>query len=62
MIQHYVIIDEDHPRFGQTGVYDRRWLIPGSKPELYCHTIKFEDGKTDQFLAYQIIKTSIIEI
>jgi len=48
------VIDEFHPRFGQVGQYDKRWLMPGSKPDLYCHTVKFDDGKTEQFLAYQI--------
>lgn len=48
------VIDENHSRFGQVGEYDKQWIIPGSSPELYCHTIKFDDGKTEQFLSYQI--------
>jgi hypothetical protein len=54
----YKIVDEDHPRFNQVGIYDRRWLIPTSNPELHCHTITFEDGATEQFLAYQIEKVN----
>jgi len=48
------IVDEDHPRFNQVGEYDKQWTIPGSKPELHCYTIKFDDGETEQFLSYQI--------
>lgn len=52
----YKIVDEDHPRFNQVGEYDKTWIIPNSKPDLRCHTIKFEDGKTEQFLSYQVEK------
>jgi hypothetical protein len=45
------VIDEEHPRFGQVGEYDRQWVIPGSKPDLHCHTVKFEGGETEQFLS-----------
>lgn len=53
------VVDENHPRYGQVGEYDKRWLIPGSNPGLYCHTVKFNDGKTEQFLAYQIAPPEI---
>lgn len=48
------IIDEEHPRYGEIGTFDKTWVIPNSKPDLHCHTITFEDGKTEQFLSYQI--------
>jgi hypothetical protein len=53
------VIDEEHPRFGQVGEYDRQWVIPGSKPDLHCHTVKFEGGETEQFLSYQIEPASL---
>lgn len=48
------VVDEHHPRYGEIGEYDKQWVVPGSKPELHCHTVKFDDGTTGQFLSYQI--------
>lgn len=48
------VVDENHPRYGQIGEYDKQWIIPGGKSELHCHTVKFDDGRTEQFLSYQI--------
>lgn len=48
-----VITDEAHDRYNQVGDRTKSAIIPNTSPSLAIHTIKFDDGSSEQFLAYQ---------
>jgi hypothetical protein len=65
------VVDDSHDRFGQIGVYDRKWIIPGNElekaleyilPDMPCHNADRQWIKrtiTDYIQSNYILKSDV---